>query len=163
MRTVTAPDGATWQVKRHWISRRPKWRRHGRQLDRAVDVGDVADVGLSLFDDTPFAWIFVIIAAIAILLFVTGIFALIIEILLIVIAVLGTLVAKVLFRRPWYVEASSTGHRRRWAVVGWKRTNEVMDELVRSIEAGTDFVSAHGRPLGVPIPTQERAAPEGGS
>ena len=47
MQRVTAPDGTVWEVKRHWISRRPKIR--GREGMELLDIGEL----FHFVDDTP--------------------------------------------------------------------------------------------------------------
>ena len=57
---------------------------------------------------------------------------------------------RVALRRPWTVEASSEGERRRWKVVGWRRSGEVVEATALALERGD---TAFG-PLGA-----ERATP----
>ena len=146
MQTVTAPDGATWRVKRHWISRRPKWR--GREGLELVDFTDL----FSFLDDTPIGPFLLLIFAVGATLFFTGLLAFFIEALIIVAILLLTLAAKFLFRRPWFVEAvrEKDGYRRRWAVVGWKKSGQIVDRVALTLKAGTQFQSADARELPVP-------------
>jgi hypothetical protein len=154
VRTVTTPDGATWRIKRHWISRKPRWRRQQIDPDRGTDIAHWAPDLLSLFDDTSIGPFVAVIVVIGLLLFFTGFFIFIVEIVIVAVAIVLTVVAKILFRRPWYVEAirAGDGLRRRWAVVGWRRSGEFVEEVARSFEAGVPFrASGDARELGTSI------------
>ena len=164
MQTVTAPDGASWKIKRHWISRRPRWR--GREGAELLDLTEL----FSFLDDTPLGPILGVIVVIGVILLATGFLAFFVEVLIIVVALAVTLAAKFLFRRPWFVEAwSVSGPPRRWAVVGWRRSSQVVDEVARSIEAGVGFNSPDARPVAPARRALEewekkkRAIPEGGT
>ena len=111
-----------------------------------LDVGEL----FSFVDDTPFGVVLLVIVAVGVILLFTGFFAFVVEVVVLAIALAVTLAAKFLFRRPWFVEAVATGDsstRRRWAVVGWKRSGEIIDEVARSLEAGSRFISPHAREL----------------
>ncbi len=65
-------------------------------------------------------------------------FALLDVVVVVLLTVLG-IVARVLFRRPWVVEATSGDEMRRtWRIVGWRASHEAVDSI-----AGT---LAHGHP-----------------
>jgi hypothetical protein len=114
---------------------------------------DFADL-FSFLDDTPLGPILAVVVAIGIVLFLTGFLAFFVEVLIIVLALAITLAAKFLFRRPWFVEAvrERDGVRRRWAVVGWRRSGEFVDEVARSFEAGIPFrATGDARELGTSV------------
>ena len=162
--TARSPDGRTWTIKRHWLSLRPRWR--GGSDWGVVDVGDPSD----LLDDGPFAFVLGIVAFALLALFLFPVFAILIEILIAVVALSVTLGAKILFRRPWIVDAIAPGEASapmRWKVVGWRRSHEVMNEIRAALEAGRGFLSPHAEPIEpAPVGAEsdiERAAPKGGS
>ena len=43
---------------------------------------------------------------------------------------------RILFGKPWTVEARSGSERLRWQVEGWRRAGEVGAEVVRALERG---------------------------
>ncbi|HWL64489.1 MAG TPA: hypothetical protein VNP73_00795 [Actinomycetota bacterium] len=163
MLTATDPQDGVWKIKRHWISRKPRlrWRKGSEEGLEALEF-----VG-GIFDDNPFGIIVGLIAVVLLLLLILPVFAFLIELLIVGVLLAVTLAAKILFRRPWIIEAWQEGARDqhlRWAVVGWNRSGEVMDEVARTIASGGTFLSPHATPINPGPSTQtERAAPEGGS
>lgn len=118
-----------------------------------MELLDLAEL-FSFLDDTPLGPLLALVVVIGLVLFFTGFLAFFVEVLIVVVILAVTLAAKFLFRRPWFVEATTKGppaRRRRWAVVGWRRTNEVMDEMARAFEAGTPYRSPHARELGTKV------------
>jgi hypothetical protein len=174
MRTlrVTVPDGTDWLVRVQWQPRwhalalrfggwRRKRRRRHRDFDGTVDVGgevgtgspsdldgsgpdlpgaDLGDdlfvgalvvVGLVVFG-AVFWW-----AAIPLLLVVLDAVAL-------AVLLAAGIAARVLFRRPWTVEAvPRRGARQTVDVVGWRAALRTRDEIAERIRAG------HPDPVGV--------------
>jgi len=45
---------------------------------------------------------------------------------------------RVIFDKPWTVEARSGSERQRWQVHGWRRAGEVVGEVARSRERGDE-------------------------
>lgn len=145
-RRVHGSDGRAWIIRRHWLSFRPRWRG-ARAGDGSSpwDVVDLPDLG-PLADDmlglgtvlTSVLIVVVIIvlsATIAVpLLVITA------EVLLFLLLGLGVLVANVILRRPWIVEARTHDGRRwyRWGVVGWRRTERIMDSVTNALRSGID-------------------------
>ena len=159
MRTVTTPDGATWRIKRHWISRTPKLRdREGPGGEELFDL-------FSVFNDTPLALIVVVVLLVAFFFF-NGFFLFLAEVVIVTMVLVVTLVAKVFLRRPWFVDAvCATKAPRRWAVVGWRRSGEVIEQLAKALEAGVGFNSPHAREVAPPLRAledwKEKSRPEG--
>ena len=138
------PDGSVWEIKRHWLSLRPRWR--------GGEWWDVPDVGnpFELLDDNPFAFVFGLVLLALLALFLFPVFAIVIEVAIAVVALTVTIGAKVLFRRPWIVEARTSAppeHVLRWKVVGWRRSHEIMLEIRDAIEAGREYLSPHAEPI----------------
>lgn len=146
-RSVTTPSGEVWQVRRVWapglrgerlwsrLRRRTKGGRQG-----SSELGDLAESGCGpdLLDDLV---IVVAIGAVVLFLAVFGLpllFALLDVAVIALLTVLG-IVARVLFRRPWVVEATGGDRlRRTWRVVGWRASREAVDDIADAL--------AHGHP-----------------
>ena len=90
---------------------------------------------MSLFDElVPFIAA-IVIAAAALAFILTGL-PLLIDALAIVVFGIGGAVARVLFRRPWTVEAVSGDDRIERQVVGWRRAGEEVALLAHAVEHG---------------------------
>jgi hypothetical protein len=80
-----------------------------------------------------------VVAVIAIFFLGWPLLLLLLDLIWLVLALTVGIVAKVLFRRPWRVEAiSEAGARHDSRVVGFGKAAEARDELARSLEAGRD-------------------------
>ena len=57
-----------------------------------------------------------------------------------------TVVLRVIFRRPWIVEAGRADGmgRMQWAVVGWRRSGRVIAEVAQSISVGHGTMQPEG-------------------
>ncbi len=166
MRTVTvqARDGEQWQVRVQWL---PRWRflarrfggwRRSRKQDR-ITAGDVAN-GIpdgpsgghggggffdSLADDIAIAITVIVLFVVFGLVFwfvLLPVLLLVVDLLAVVVLCVVAGVARVLFRRPWTVEAQSahpvTGAERRFtaAVVGWRAALRTRDEIADKLRQG---------------------------
>ncbi len=146
MKTLTAPDGKTWRVRRHWVRFRPRWRGADPWgLDFFPVVDDVPGIG---------GIIVALVLGLALLFFVLPLFILLVEILIIVIAVAGVVAANFILRRPWIVVAESPRphDRHAWQVVGWRRANEAIELIASDLRAsGRPPVEIpHGRAVTAP-------------
>jgi hypothetical protein len=103
---------------------------------RSEDVTDVAPDGCLDLDD--------LLAGFAILLVVVLLVVILLPLLLVVVelavltllTVLG-LVARVVFRRPWVVEATDSGpFRHTWRIVGWRASREFVDGVAAGLAHG---------------------------
>lgn len=95
--------------------------RSRRVRRRAKEVGDLPDPGCAP-DLAEGILAFVVIVALVLFLIFIGLPLLIAlgELLLVLVLALAGIVGRVLFRRPWIVDAvSPTGEHRAWPVVGW--------------------------------------------
>ena len=139
---VQAPDGREWTVGIRWLPRRPKWlgwgfERRRRRHDDASDwwgVLDIPDFGDSL------GWFLVIVAVlivVALLWFlVFPVLFFLVDLLLLVLVAAGAIALRVLFRRPWIVQAVSSDEVLTWAVVGWRKSNERVDAVAARLQRG---------------------------
>lgn len=144
--SVTAPDGRKWIVRRRWMPRlghESLWTRFSRRLRQTLrraedgadlDPGCAAEIGEG------------IVAAVAVILFALALFYVVIPLLvaifdlliLLVLALLGAL-ARVLFRRPWTVEArADDGTTLTWRVIGWRATHERCVQAAQRLQAGIE-------------------------
>lgn len=157
---ATDLEGIEWTVRRRWLPRyegrglreRLRQRRARAAARRQGDEGaarwfDVLDI--PALDDSLTAVAVVVAAVLAlVLLAVWGIpllLALVDLVFVLLVAVLG-LAGRVIFRRPWTVEATAPdGRRRELRVVGWRRAGEAVADLAGDI--------SHGRLPAGPGPT----------
>jgi hypothetical protein len=57
------------------------------------------------------------------------------------VAIAAGLIGRLVFRRPWIVEATSTGRPPQtlvWKVPGWRRSGRLIDEITEALAAGQD-------------------------
>jgi hypothetical protein len=147
-RTVTTLTGDEWTVRRLWAPRfrgetltGRAWRRiraTGRRTGDGLDVASNPGCGADLFDELA-----IVIGVVVVVLFVAFVavpllVALLDLLVLILLTGLG-LVARVVFRRPWVVEALGPGDLRlTWRIVGWGTSGEAVDYIADAL--------AHGAP-----------------
>ena len=117
---------------------REPWTRFKRRHRQARDVtGDFADPSGAI--DAADGLLVAVAIVVAALVFVfLGLPALIAlgELLLLLLLALGGVVARVLFRRPWTVDAlGPDGEHHEWRIVGWRASGEARDEVARHLEA----------------------------
>ncbi len=108
---------------------------------RTGDVADAGDPGcaIDLFDDLVLVLAVVVVVLLVVFVVLPLVLVVIDLVLVILLSVLGV-IGRVVFRRPWLVEAaSSDGRAHTWPVVGWRASGQVIDDLVATL--------AHGNPL----------------
>jgi hypothetical protein len=135
---VTAPNGRTWKVRRRWFPRLRKFRRGKTQLDGLDGLGDVA----WLDGDTPVALVVGIVAVLLLVLLapvVLPTLLFVLQIVLLVVIVPAYLVLRLVLRRPWVIEATSSGppeESMRWGVVGLRASGAAREEIAIALAAG---------------------------
>jgi hypothetical protein len=91
-------------------------------------------------------------AAFVVLAIVAPLIGVVVDLVLVILLTALGVAGRLLFRRPWAVEAASdTGERHRWQVVGWRASSELVADVVNAL--------AHGHVLpaaGVVDATQRR-------
>lgn len=136
---VVDPQGRTWTVRRRWHRRpTPRWRgRVGR-------LGDVFNGGLEAFSDNLLAGIAVLIvvlvAAVFLIFFGLPLLLFVVESVYLLLVVLFGIVTRVVFGRPWVVEAVSddpTTAPIEVPVVGWGASRREVESLRRRVAMGT--------------------------
>ncbi|MBW3615290.1 MAG: hypothetical protein KY439_08290 [Actinobacteria bacterium] len=149
-KTVVDPQGRRWKVRRRWVHRGVSWRgpKGGRALD-LVDGADLAGEGaeLPVVGVIMFALAALLIAVLAVV-FVVPALIFVLELLLVLVAVgLGAL-GRVLFRRPWTVEArvEGTNDGREWKVVGWRASGDRVASVAERLRATGHIGDVNWRP-----------------
>lgn len=139
-RTVIDPHGERWQVRRTWVARKLRWRGKDRGLpDGLLDGADLVSLG----DDLPVvgviaAVIAALIFGIALVWFIVPALIFLLELLLVVAFVGLGVAGRVLFGRPWTVEAQRSGSDEalEWKVRGWRASDAKVGEVADQLEAG---------------------------
>ncbi len=143
-RHVRAPDGREWTVGIRWLPRRPKWRGWGfsrNRRDRGSggsawwNVLDIPDVG----GDSITLWLIVIGVLLAVVLawvFVFPVLFFLLDLLVLVLIAAVAIALRVLFRRPWIVQARSGDDELTWPVVGWRASLRRVDAVAARLQRG---------------------------
>jgi membrane protein implicated in regulation of membrane protease activity len=137
---VTAVDGRTWTVRRRWAPRHESFARgwlDRRDRKRAERDGpshwwDVLD----LPGDVDGLVILLVAIPVIIVLALFGVLFLLalVDLALLLLLFTGGVVARIVFRRPWTVEArADDGEVRERQVVGWRRAGEAVDDLAAEV------------------------------
>jgi hypothetical protein len=139
-KVVIAPDGGRWRVRRRWLDRpmpnlRKRFRRDGRAGDGVIE-------GLAFAPDLTDGW-FSLGLAVVVLLIVFILLPLLgvaLELIALLFFLWSGIVARVVFGRPWTVEARPLGDGDggdrvvEFPVKGWRRAGEAADRLAGEIE-----------------------------
>jgi hypothetical protein len=164
---VTAPDDTSWTVRVVWeprwraLARRfGGWRRKRKNRDRGGGSGDVVNSALQIGDaatsgrggggggadgfDLGDAIIVIVIAFLAFIaaaaLFwwvLLPLLLIVIDLVIVLVLLVVTVAGRVLFRRPWTVEATAgNGERVIAEVVGWRAALRRRDEIAELLRRG---------------------------
>lgn len=133
--------------------RRTRWARR-----RTGDLAEVADPGCAL---DVLGDLFVAVGIVLVVLFVVFVglplLLALLDVLVIVLLTAVGIVARVLFRRPWLVEATGGDQMRRtWRVVGWRASREAVDDIADTLAHG------HAPPPGHDVSTRPDVSPTDG-
>jgi len=139
---VCGPEGREWTVGVRWLPRRPTWLGWGpgrtRKKGEPSDLEWLDLAGGCMPDDIPVLGAIVAIIIVLTLIWFAvlpvAVFAL--DLLFVLILAAAGVATRVLFRRPWIVEASTEGEVRRWPVVGLGSSRAMVGEVVWAIEHG---------------------------
>ena len=146
-RRVHGADGRAWIIRRHWMSFRPRWRGSRADIGAAPwDIADIGNLGLMADDFVGVGTVVTGILIVVVVFVVSAVIALPLllllgEVVLFLLLGFGVLVANVVLRRPWIVEARTHDGRKwyRWAVVGFRRTERIMDSVTSALRSGIDL------------------------
>lgn len=150
---VRDPHGRQWKVSVRMLPWSLQWRgplrrskeRPSEESDGEVRAGRWYDwldfsESLSFLDDSLGGFVMVIFGIVAVviaILFVLPAFIFLAEVLIVALLVVGAIAIRVLFRRPWLVDAvADDGTRWSWKVVGYNRSRAVVDELAGLLQKG---------------------------
>jgi hypothetical protein len=131
---VVAPGAHIWTVGIRWLPR----RRATRPPSFGSGEPIVTDSELfRLVNGEPrrlIAYDTVLVVAILTAIVMFAFF--VVEAIVVVVVVLALIVGRVVFRRPWTVEAVGEEKTYEWAVVGWKKSRDMIDEIAFRLENG---------------------------
>ncbi|MDY7100741.1 MAG: hypothetical protein S0880_06095 [Actinomycetota bacterium] len=127
-RWVTLAGTETWSGR--------LWRRVRRMFRNLGDLSDGSGV-LDLLGET-FAIVVVVILVVVLAVFVAvPLLLIIVDLLVVALLVVVGFVARILFRRPWTVEATADdGTRIRWRIKGWGASGDWRDDVARRLSLG---------------------------
>ena len=136
---VVDPAGRTWNVRRRWVHRSASWR--GPKGDRALDLLDGADLAgegseLPVVGVVMFAIAALLVAVLAVI-FIIPALIFVMEVAVILVAVGVGVLGRILFRRPWTVQAriDGTSQGAEWKVTGWRASGDLLDSVADRLEA----------------------------
>lgn len=137
---VTAPDGARWLVRRRWLDRPLPNLRRRFQAGRKEELEDATVEGLfSTYIDGGW-WAIALAAAVLLIVFVLlPLLGVALELIALIFVLCSGVAGRVVFGRPWTVEAVTRdggGRSVSFPVKGWHRAGEAAAELAREIAAG---------------------------
>jgi hypothetical protein len=147
-RTVKAPDGGVWVVRRRYLDPPRESRRRLPFRRIGVSEEDVPDSILqAVLGDWPNLGVLGLL--LIVIFIVLPLLGIALELIVLIFILCSGVFARVVLGRPWIVEAvpRSGGERRavRFPVKGWRRAGEVAEELARE-------VAATGRPDAFEVP-----------
>ena len=144
---MSSPTPGGWRVRRRWIPRLGTdtlWRRFRRRFHRVLERikrnadADVPDVGCA--DDLGEAILAAIVVVIVLVVFffvVLPLLVAVVDVLVLLVLALAAIPLRVLFRRPWLVDAHHPdGRGLRWRVVGWRESGRFATEARELLDAG---------------------------
>ena len=146
---MTAPlaiePGRPWVVKRRWIPRLGSetlwhrfWRRSLRTRRRTGDLIDADPGCLGALGDGFLAAIALIVVVLIAVFVVIPLLVALVDVLILVVLALIALAARVLFRRPWIIDArDGSGTVLRWRVIGWRASGEQVAVIRELLAQGT--------------------------
>ena len=95
---------------------------------------DAADAATWLIE---LPWLLVVLVAVALAVLLLGFVAVVLDVILVILLLLGGVAARVLFRRPWTIEAEAdSGERFTRQVVGWTASDRVRHEMADGLRHG---------------------------
>jgi hypothetical protein len=150
-RRVRTPGGREWVVRRHWLPRlrgETLWARFsrriraiGRRLRGANELSAVDGCASAAVDDFVVVSVVILLLLLAVFVAVPLLIAVVDVLVVLVLSLLG-IVGRVVFRRPWLVEARSGEETREWRVVGWRASRVHVDQVAADLQAGRELGTA---------------------
>jgi hypothetical protein len=133
------PDGVEWSVGRRWSKRRFGWTWKRRGLAADAIAGMSRGIGDVDFQEGGL----VVVAVLAALLIVIPVLFFGVELIILGALLAAGVIARVLFRRPWVIEARSDdplspGRRLEWHVIGWRKSRGLIERVASDLAAGRE-------------------------
>lgn len=154
---VVTPEGDVWQVRRRWDPRRhdgPIFRRLRARTPERWKRGDLLDAGAEgagcAADALEGVFVIAAIALLGVLVFyvIVPLLLIVIDLTVLVVVVGGAVLGRILFKRPWIVEATRCDRPmpvQRWEVVGWRASGDHVRHIREQL--------TNGMPLPEPLPS----------
>jgi hypothetical protein len=126
---IRDPKGRTWTVRRRWNPRpdRPILRHTlSRQTERWAPR-DLFGAGAEAIPELLAGALFVVgflLLGVFVYYVVVPLALLAIDLTIVVVVAVTAVVGRLLFKRPWIVEATDGLHTERWDVVGWRASGD---------------------------------------
>lgn len=149
---VRDPDGRQWRVSVRMLPWRPRlrwpWsigrgRKQGSEPrpDGSIDPSLAADA--LFFDELVLIGIAVLVA-----LAILPTFIFVIEVVILLVVMIGTVLVRVLFRQPWIVDATADdGTRKAWKLVGYRTARRAVSDISRLLAQGVSDPALHDAEL----------------
>ncbi len=151
--TVDDPNGTAWTVRRRWVPHRERrgvrdrWRRRPDTdglSDGLTVAGDFAEIPVvGIVAAVIGGLLFVVLMAI----WLPFAVLLVIDLVWLAVVLVGGAFARVVFRRPWRVEARSPEEIRVWHVRGYRAAGEQRDAIARQLQHGHNPLGETPPPL----------------
>ena len=145
---VSDPEGRKWVVRRQWAPRlegrglRARLRRGRARRKESGRWSDWLDLPVDLPDSLTVLLVVVALVAAAVFLIFVGfpLLLALLDLIVVIALVVGGVVGRVAFRRPWTIEAMAEDGRR-WSAeaVGWKASGQRRQDMA-------DHLAARRRP-----------------
>jgi hypothetical protein len=140
--SVTDPNGRAWTIGIRWLPRKPVWLGWGLRRKKRGDrewgwLDGLDPLGGLDFGDGPAVLLAIVAIAAAVFLlwfFVLPVAILALDLLFLLLLAALSVAARVLFRRPWIVEATTAGEQHQRPVVGSRASREMVENTARSIQ-----------------------------
>jgi hypothetical protein len=141
-RTVTSPDGGRWRVRRRWLDRplpslRERFRKNKEEREPEADSAMDLGAGFDLLSGTM-TGVVIVGAVLLVVLVLMPLIGIALELIVLALLFGSSLVGRVVFRRPWTVEAVKVDdpqERVAFAVKGWRQSGQALSELRTAIPA----------------------------
>jgi hypothetical protein len=172
--SIVAPDGRRWKVRRRWAPRLGKesaWGRFrhrvGRTARRTGDVVGGGDPGcLDVFGEGILIALAIVAAVLIVLFVLVPLIVAVVDLVFVLLVALLGVVVRIVFRRPWTVEAvADDGERHTWRIVGWRDSGEQITRAAEQLAAGlapsgpTGVVDASAGPADAPPAPRDSSEP----
>ena len=106
------------------------------RVERATEGGQTSDTWLTAPESALLAVVALVIVFLVVWFFVFPVLVLSLDILLVIFLALVGIATRVLFRRPWTVQAETRGEQREWQVVGWGPSRATVAVIARALQKG---------------------------